>query len=50
MFSPQQNQRTKERNSFCPEAGVGSGEGRIDGEVAQTMSTHVSKCKNNKIK
>jgi hypothetical protein len=39
----QQNWRTRERNSFCPEAG----EGR---ELAQTMYTHVSKCKNNKIK
>jgi hypothetical protein len=41
MFSLQQNQRTRGRM----EAG-----GQGWGEVAQTMYTHVSKCKNNKIK
>jgi hypothetical protein len=43
MFSLQQNQRTKGQNSFCLEVGDG-------GVVAQTMYTHVSKCKNDKIK
>jgi hypothetical protein len=45
-FSLQQNWRTSGRNRFCPEAGGKWGEG----EVAQTMYTHVSKCKNDKIK
>jgi hypothetical protein len=40
-FSLQQNQRTRGWNRFCLEAW---------GEVAQTMYTHVSKCKNDKIK
>jgi hypothetical protein len=44
MFSLQQNPRTRGRNRFCLEA-VGVGR-----EVAQTMYTHVSKCKNDKIK
>jgi hypothetical protein len=35
-----------EKNSFCPD--VGGRESR--GEVAQTIYTYVSKCKNNKIK
>jgi hypothetical protein len=43
MSSLQQNQRTRGRNRFCPEVGVGRG-------VAQIMYTHVSKCKNDKIK
>jgi hypothetical protein len=48
MFSLQQNQR-RGWNRFCLEAGYwGAGE---DGrEVAQTMYTHVRKCKNDKIK
>jgi hypothetical protein len=46
MLSLQQNQRTKVQNRFCPEVGGG---GRR-WEVAQTMYTHVSKCKNDKIK
>jgi hypothetical protein len=45
VFSLQQKQRRQ--NSFCLEGGswkwVGSG-----GKVAQTMYTHVSKCKNDK--
>jgi hypothetical protein len=50
-FSLQQNQRIREWNRFCPEAGGGGrGKGRRRGEGAQTMYTHVSKCKNNKIK
>jgi hypothetical protein len=44
MFSLQQNQR-RERNRFYLEAG-----GQGHGEVIQTMYTHVSKCKNDKIK
>jgi hypothetical protein len=44
MFSLQQNWRRRGWNRFCLEAGVGGG-GR---EVAQTMHTHVSKCKNDK--
>jgi hypothetical protein len=44
MFSLQQNPRTRGRNRFCLEA-VGVGR-----EVAQTMYTHVSKCKNDKVK
>jgi hypothetical protein len=43
MFSLQQNHRTRGWNRFCPEV-VG------DGKVAQTMCTHVSKYKNDKIK
>jgi hypothetical protein len=53
MFSLQQNQRTRGQNRFCPEAGVGwgggAGEKEGEREVAQTMYTHVSKCKNDKI-
>jgi hypothetical protein len=40
-FSLQQNWRRRQ-NRFCPKVG---GE-----EVAQTIYTHVNKCKNNKIK
>jgi hypothetical protein len=43
MFSLQQNQRTRGQNRFCLEVGR-------DGEIAQTMYIHVSKCKNDKIK
>jgi hypothetical protein len=46
MFSLQQNQKTRRQNRFCQEVG----RGREEGEVAQTMYTHVSKCKNSKIK
>jgi hypothetical protein len=42
MFSLQQNQRTRGQNRFCLEGGWE--------EVAQTMCTFVSKCKNGKIK
>jgi hypothetical protein len=42
MFSLQQKKRTRGRNRFCPEVEVV--------EVAQTMYTHVSKCKNDKRK
>jgi hypothetical protein len=38
MFCLQQNWRTRGPNRFCPEA--------VGGRVAQTMYTHVSKCKN----
>jgi hypothetical protein len=44
MFSLQQNWRTRGRNRFFPEAGVGGVR-----EVAQIMYAHVSKCKNDKI-
>jgi hypothetical protein len=47
MFFLQENQRTRGWNRFCLEAGWVGGMGR---EVAQTTYTHVSKCKNNKIK
>jgi hypothetical protein len=43
-FSLQQNQRTGGRNRFCLEVGGGGGR-----DVAQTMYTYVSKCKNDKI-
>jgi hypothetical protein len=39
-----QNQGTRGQNRFCPEAAGGLG------GVAQIMYTHVSKCKNDKIK
>jgi uncharacterized protein (DUF983 family) len=42
MFSLQQNGRRRGQNWFCPAAGRG--------RVSQTMYTHVSKCKNDKIK
>jgi hypothetical protein len=45
MFSLQQNQRTREWNRFYLEAGP-----RVGENVAKTMYTHVSKCKNNKRK
>jgi hypothetical protein len=45
MFSLQQNQRTRGWKRFCLEAGRG-----WEGEVTQTVYTHVNKCKNNKIK
>jgi hypothetical protein len=45
IFSLQQNQRTREQNRFfLKTAGV------FWGEVAQTMYTHLTKCKNDKIK
>jgi hypothetical protein len=44
MFFLQQNQKTRGWNRFCPEAVVERG------GVTQIMSTHVSKCKSNKIK
>jgi hypothetical protein len=47
MFSLQQNWRTRGQNRFCLEVGAGSGVG--GGDVAQTMYSHVSKCKNDKI-
>jgi hypothetical protein len=43
IFSLQYSQRRRGQNRFCPEAGGGE-------EVAQTMYTHASKCKNDKIK
>jgi hypothetical protein len=46
MFSLQQNWR-RGRNRFCPEMGRGE---VVRWEWAQTMYTHVSKCKNEKIK
>jgi hypothetical protein len=48
IFSIQQNQRTRGWSRFCLEAG--SGVKRGGREVAQTVYTHVSKCKNDKIK
>jgi hypothetical protein len=47
MFSLQQNQRTRGQYRFCLEAAGGGG--KVE-EVTQIMHTHVSKCKNNKIK
>jgi hypothetical protein len=44
LLSLQQNWRTREQeNLFCPEGDVGGGGG-------PNMCTHVSKCKNDKIK
>jgi hypothetical protein len=40
MFSLQQNWRTRGQNTFSSE---------VEGEVIQTMYTHVSKCKKYKI-
>jgi hypothetical protein len=45
MFSLQQNRRIRGQNRFCPEVVQGMG-----GGMSQAMYTHVSKCKNNKIK
>jgi hypothetical protein len=42
MYYHQQNWGTRGQNRFCLEVGVG--------EVAQTMYTHLSKCKNDKMK
>jgi hypothetical protein len=54
MFSLQQNQRTRGLNRFCWEGWGRKGGGekgkRGGGEEAKTMYTHVSKCKNDKIK
>jgi hypothetical protein len=47
MFSLQQNQR-RGQNRFCLELEVGRR--GVGGEVAQTMYTHVSRCKKDKIK
>jgi hypothetical protein len=47
MFSLQKNWRIGQ-NKFCLEAGSGKRVGA--GRWAQTMYTHVSKCKNDKIK
>jgi hypothetical protein len=43
MLSLQQNQRERGQNKFCPEVAG-------KGEVAQTIYTCVSKCKNDKKK
>jgi hypothetical protein len=53
MFSLQKNWKTRKQNRFCLEArvvGLGGGEREAGqgGEVAQTMYTHMNKCKNNK--
>jgi hypothetical protein len=46
MFSLQQNQRTRGQNRFWPEDG-----GKAGGQRNGTMyTTHVSTCKNNRIK
>jgi hypothetical protein len=45
MFSLQQNWKTREQNRFCLEEGYWAVWG-----VVQTMYTHISKCKNDKIK
>jgi hypothetical protein len=47
MFSLQQNKRTRGLIRFCLEVERRAGGG--GGEVAQTMYTHVSKYKNDKI-
>jgi hypothetical protein len=44
IFCLQQNWRARGQNRFCPEVRC------VGGNVAQTMYTHVSKCKNEKIK
>jgi hypothetical protein len=46
MISLQQNRRRRGQNKFCLELGWAG----VGGEVTQTMYTHVSKCKNDKIK
>jgi hypothetical protein len=46
-FSPQQNWRIRGQNRFCLEARV---RGKWEEEMAQIMYTHVSRCKNDKIK
>jgi hypothetical protein len=43
MFFLLQSQRTRGQNRFCPEVGEAE-------KVAQIMHTHLSKCKNDKIK
>jgi hypothetical protein len=49
MFSLQENWRTRRWNRFCLEVGKGVKDGGGQGgEVAQTMYTHMNKCKNNK--
>jgi hypothetical protein len=47
MFSLQQNQKTRGQNRFCQRQWGGVGMGEV---VAQTVYTHVNKCKNYKIK
>jgi hypothetical protein len=47
MFSLQQNWITRGCNRFCQEVGAGERERRE--EMVQTMYTHMSKCKNDKI-
>jgi hypothetical protein len=47
MFSLQQNQR-RGQNRLCLETGRNGA--LREGEVAQTMYTHVSKCKNDKMR
>jgi hypothetical protein len=50
MFSLQQNWRTRGLLGSAQKQGGGEREGVVGrkGEVAQTMYTHISKCKNNK--
>jgi hypothetical protein len=52
IFSLQQNWRRRGQNRFCLEAVGGEEWKRWERweEVAQTMCTHLSKCKNDKIK
>jgi hypothetical protein len=59
LLSPQQNRKTRGQNRFCLEVRVGEymgwervgiGESEERGKVVQTMYTHVSKYKNDKIK
>jgi hypothetical protein len=45
FFFSQQNWRTRGQNRFCPEVVVAGAGGGV-----QIMYTHVSKCKNDKIK
>jgi hypothetical protein len=47
VFSLQQNWR-REQNSFCLEARGKRGEGKQEGEMAQTMYAHMNKSINNK--
>jgi hypothetical protein len=47
LFSLQQNQIQENRIGSAQQQGAGGGGGAV--EVAQTMYTHVSKCKNDKI-
>jgi hypothetical protein len=48
MSSLQQNWRTRGQNRFCPASERWGGRAGGRGEMAQTMYTHMNKCKNSK--